>query len=88
LNFVLVQERDALHLRPLSTEGESLLTDGWQGSQKKVSPSFGGRNKLTTFAAAFEGKQNSLTDRTTKASKKKSPKAWWFKKTTYLCRPL
>ena len=70
-----MQERDALPLRPLSTEGESLLTDGWQGSQKKVSPSFGGRNKLTTFAAAFEGKQNSLTDRTTRMVEKKTIKA-------------
>ena len=34
MSLALVQERDVLPLRPLSTEGESLLTDGWQGSQK------------------------------------------------------
>ena len=75
MSKALVHERDALPLRPLSTEGDFNLTDGWQGSQKKVSPSLGGRNKLTTFAAAFEGKQNSLTDRTTRMVEKKITKA-------------
>ena len=70
----LVHERDALPLRPLSTGGDFNLTDGWQGSQKKVSPSFGGRNKLTTFAAAFEGKQNSLTSWTIETVEKKITK--------------
>jgi hypothetical protein len=70
-----VGQRDPLSLRPLSTEGKSLLTVGWTGSHKKkihhcLVDDIGW---LSSRPLSKESKQ-SLTDRTTEKVEKKIAK--------------